>query len=135
MAKSVAVSKSEISTRKAFLWAVLLMAGLLLILFRKGLPHGMAIFSNDGPLGIIKGGTERLPEGLLKGVWLHLNWLGSHGISASPTISTVLATILGPFWFSKLYPAIALWLLGIATWTLFRKLGFNVMTCTLTGFA
>src|SRR6185369_7521175 len=109
MAKSVAASNSGISARKAFIWAVLLMAALLVALFWKGLLPGMIVFSNDGPLGIIKEGTERLPEGL-KAVWLQKNWVGSHGISASPTLSMffawLCALLKGPdaaVLFSKFY--------------------------------
>ena len=120
--------------RGGFWFAALLMAFILVMLFHKAFTADHTVFSNDGPLGLISAESSTLPEGYF-GVWSDLHWLGSRGIGASPTISSVLAWITGPLVFSKVYPAVALFVLGLTTWLLFRNLGFSHLTCIIGGLA
>ena len=134
MAGKTKTAEAPAVNRGGFWFAALLMAFVLVMLFNKAFTAGHTVFSNDGPLGLISAESSSLPEGYF-GVWSDLNWLGSRGIGATPTISSVLAWITGPLMFSKVYPIVSLLVLGLATWLLFRQLGFSHLTCILGGLA
>lgn len=122
------------TTRPRFGLALLLLLLVLLLLFHKSLAPGMTVFSNDGPLGAISANSGALPQGFT-GVWLDLNWLGGRGITAPPTLSTMLAWICGPVLFSKIYPGFALLVLGLSSWFFFRQLKLSPLACLLGALA
>src|SRR6266567_2906542 len=79
------------------------------------------LFSNDGPLGVIKSDGLKLPTGFF-GMWLDLYWLGMNGSSASLSITYLLFWLLSPVGYAKFYDPISLFLLGLFAWTFFRTL-------------
>ncbi len=115
---------------KAALWAgALVLALMLAALFHRSFAPGQVLFSNDGPLGVISVEAGDLPGALL-GYWHDINWIGEERPPALPTVSQFLGWVLGDeVLFSKFYAPIALLLLGLAGWILFRSLGFGSWAC------
>src|ERR1019366_9358975 len=108
-------SKPALAVRRAGLSQFGLVALCLLVvlgfLFREGLIPGRTVFSNDGPLGVLKSKCTSLPSGFF-GYWQDLNWLGAAGPSASLTVSNMLALVSRPLIFSKIFAPFALLFLG-----------------------
>jgi hypothetical protein len=117
-------------------WKLLgiLLGGVLLVLFVKSFKSGEVLFANDGPLGALTAEGNRLP-GRFTGTWRGLAWLGGAAPVAAPTFSMLLATILPPVVYLKVYAPITLLCVGFSAWFLFRQLRFNPMVCVLGGLA
>jgi len=81
----------------------------------------VTLFSNDGPLGVIKSEALRMP-GAFAGMWMDLHWLGMNGSAASVGITYLLVWLLSPVGYAKFYEPISLFLLGVCAWTFFRTL-------------
>jgi Bacterial membrane protein YfhO len=121
--------------RRHYFWIVSICLVVILgILFHKSFEPNMVVHSNDGPLGSIMSKSSSLP-GTYSGYWQDLNWIGGAQPSAMPSISVTLNLLLKPFWFAKLYPMIALLILGLSAWFFFRQLKFAPIACILGGLA
>ncbi len=106
----------------------------MLLLFCRGWLPGMLIFANDAPLGFQQ--TAYLnPNDSYNGTWMDTNWLGLNAGARLPNISTLLAWMVGPVFYSKLHAPISLVIVGLGAWFLFRQLGFSKMTAVLGGLA
>ena len=99
---------------------VLLLVAVLGLLLAEGFLPGGTLFSNDGPLGRMISECHRLPARFW-GCWHDLNSIGYREGAAVPSLSYGLELVLGPLWFSKLYALLALLLLGVSAWCLFRQ--------------
>jgi hypothetical protein len=117
-------------------WKLLgiLLGGALLVLFFQSLESHEVLFANDGPLGALTAESNRLP-GRFTGTWRGLAWLGGAAPVAAPTISMLLATILSPVIFLKVYAPFSLLCVGFSAWLFFRQLRFNPTVCVLGGLA
>jgi hypothetical protein len=104
------------------------------VLFRDGLRPGRTVFSNDGPLGAISERCAELPSYFF-GYWHDLNWLGSTGPNAAPSVSATLGWLGGPLVYSKIYAPFALLLLGLSAWLCFRQWRLSPLSCILGGIA
>src|SRR5438105_11648137 len=100
----------------------LLLFILVSALFARSYLPGYILFTNDDPLGTLVSESHRLPQEFTGG-WQDLNSIGYREGGACPTITHVLAMVLGPVIFSKSYAPIAVFLLGLGAWFFFRKLG------------
>jgi hypothetical protein len=120
--------RAGLSTSSQFVLAALFLIAILLVLFWKGMRPGYVVFSNDGPLAIISAACSQLPAGFT-GNWQDLSWLGGAEPSASPDVSALLATAVGPLIFAKIYPAFALLFLGLSAWLCFRQWKFSSTAC------
>lgn len=123
-------SSSAGSGGKKLLICSAVLALLLVTLFYKALLPGYVVFSNDGPLGGMIAAQNRLP-GILTGLWVDQNWLGSPSPSPAPDITTALRLVTSPLICSKIYPAFALFVLGLCAWICFRLHGFSPLICLL----
>lgn len=121
-------------SNRPLLWAVIIFGALLAFIFRNSFVPELTLFSNDGPLGAISADSGKLPTGFF-GVWNDLNWVGTRGIGAAPNISSVLAWAAKPVLFSKVYPPVALFLVGLCAWFLFRQMQLAPAVCILGGLA
>ena len=92
------------------------------------------LFDNDNPLGAQKAEMNREPN-IMTGMWGNLNWVGGHGVSDSPRISSLTSSVLGPELFVKYYPFLTMMFLGFSAWLLFRTLDLSPMVCLFGGFA
>jgi hypothetical protein len=116
-------------------WLLLaLLGGALLILFGKSLAPHQILFDNDFPLGARTAECNHLPE-RFAGTWRDLSWLGGEGAAAPPDITMLLATLLSPVAYLKMYAPFTLLFLGFSAWLFFRQLNFNPMVCVLGGVA
>jgi hypothetical protein len=114
--------------------AGLILFAVLAFLFAPSFRPEQVLFSNDGPLGLNAARANALP-GAFSGTWQDLNWLGSWGGSALPTMTYALLWWLKPVGFAKFYAPAALWLLGMSAWLMFRRLGFRPFVCHLGALA
>ena len=96
--------------------------------------RGRTVFSNDGPLGAISAQCAELPS-FFFGYWHDLNWLGSAGPNAAPSVSATLGWPGGPLVYSKIYAPFALLVLGLGAWLCFRQWKLSPMACILGGIA
>jgi hypothetical protein len=131
--KSAKTASTVKSSSLAFPFPLLL-AVVLLVLFCKSFLPDYVHFSNDGPLGAINSRDGRIPAGFL-GTWIDLNDIGTSGGTATPEVSTFTSWILGPVGYSKFYPVIALFILGLGAWTFFRQLKLSPLAATLGALA
>ncbi len=115
-------------------WFAALLAAILALLFWQSFLPGVVHFSNDGPLGMQNARFAELPAGLT-GMWFDLNSIGFAAGAFSLSISMALKWILGPVLLSKFLAPIALFILGMGAWSLFRELKFNPTVCALGGIA
>lgn len=113
---------------------LLLLLVVLGLLLGVGCLPGRTLFSNDGPLGRLISECHRLPSRFL-GCWHDLNSIGYREGSAVPSVSYAIELCLGPLWFSKLYALLALLLLGVSAWCLFRQWRLAPAACLLGGLA
>jgi hypothetical protein len=117
-------------------WLLLLaLLGITLgVLFSQSFELHEILFDNDMPLGALKAEQARLPD-RFTGCWHDLAWLGGAGPTATPTLTTLLATMMPRELFLKIYAPLTLLFVGFAAWTFFRSLRFNPMVCVLGGVA
>jgi hypothetical protein len=116
-------------------WLLLgLLGAVLLFLFAKSLDPNQVLFANDLPLGSRKAEYNALP-GRFTGTWDDLFWMGREAPAASPSITMLLATLVSPVAFMKIYAPFTLLFLGFSAWLFFRQLNFNPMVCVLGGIA
>lgn len=111
-----------------------LLAGVLLLFFWPGFQAGVVHFSNDGPLGTQMGHWLKLPDGIW-GMWGDLNDIGSNAGTYWLDVSTLVHWVLGPVGFAKFFQAIALLILGLGAWSLFRALKLSPLAAILGGLA
>jgi hypothetical protein len=113
---------------------VVLLAVILAVLFAKSFLPGFVHFSNDGPLGPQNAEWVRLPAGFT-GSWADLNDIGTSVGSLSVSLTSLIRWILGPVAFSKLFPPLALFILGLGAWTFFRQLQLSPLAAVLGALA
>ncbi len=114
--------------------AVGFIAVVLGVLFWRSFLPEYVFFSNDGPLGVQNAAWLQMPSGIT-GMWDDLNYLGGSGGAYTPSITALLHVVLSPIYFAKFYPAAALFVLGLGTWTLFRQLKLSPMAAILGALA
>ncbi len=107
-----------------FLLAALVLSLILGFLFSESFRPNHVVFSNDGPLGVVKSASMEMPAGW-SGMWSDLHWIGSNSGVAPASLTYVLLWILGPEGFAKFYPALALLFLGLSAWVFFRSIGLR----------
>jgi hypothetical protein len=121
--------------QSSYHWLLLgLLGGTLLVLFLKSLSPNQILFANDFPLGALKAECNQLP-GRFAGTWRDLTWLGGEAAAASPDITMLVATMVSPVAYLKLYAPFTLLFLGFSAWLFFRQLNFNPVVCVLGGVA
>lgn len=106
----------------------------LIFFFYRSFAPGMAVFSNDAPLGALRPLVEYLFPNFL-GAWQDLNWLGGAAGATSPSITQLYLVIGGAVGCAKFYAPFALFILGLCAWFCFRRMGFGPAACVLGGLA
>jgi hypothetical protein len=134
MSSSVKIQPTAQAGLRDFLIYAVCLVILLGVLFPDCFKPGIALFSNDGPLGPISADNASFP-GLFSGYWADLNWLGGAQPSATPNITAALLFLGGPVGYSKFFVPLAVFVLGLAAWLFFRQSGFGPMVCLLGGLA
>ncbi|HEX3856351.1 MAG TPA: YfhO family protein [Verrucomicrobiae bacterium] len=107
-----------------------LLALLLGLFFYQSFIPQEVVFSNDGPLGVLVEDQNQLPQ-TFTGFWADLNSIGSGGGMASPAISSLLRTVIGPLGYAKFFAPLALFILGLGALTFFRALKFSMLAMAL----
>lgn len=133
------MSKPNVSSGSSFRlpgWALmwLLLLGTVGLLFLRSLGPDFVVFSNDGPLGVNSAASASLP-GLFSGGWQDLNSLGTSLGSASPSLTLLYLTAVGPLVFAKTFAPATILLLGLCAWFCFRQLRLAPVACVLGGLA
>ncbi|MCX8092434.1 MAG: hypothetical protein N3I86_16135, partial [Verrucomicrobiae bacterium] len=108
--------------------------GLLLLLFHRSVHPDYVHFSNDGPLGALNLKAVEAPSAF-KGVWFDSNGIGFNGGAFAPALTQTLAWLLGPLYFAKFFPALAILFVGLCAWVFFRQLQLSTTACFLGGLA
>src|SRR5580704_12398634 len=112
---------------------IVLGAALALICHEAFLPHRI-MWANDSPLGQIKSVSARLPD-TFTGHWGTDYWIGAEIPGSSPTLATLLATVISPELYMRIFTPLTMVLLGFSAWLLFRQLRFAPAVCVLGGLA
>lgn len=117
-------------------WLLLAAAlGIVLgVLFYQSFEPHQVLFDNDTPFGFLKSEANSLPS-RFEGTWRDLTWLGGGSPAASPTLSTLLATVLPWELFLKFYAPFSLFFVGFSLWIFLRAMQFNFLVCTLAALA
>jgi hypothetical protein len=111
----------------------ILFAALSLLCWQAYQPHTL-MWANDTQFGAMNAASSRLPD-VYKGEWLDFWWIGMDIPAASPSISMMLATVVSPALYLKIFTPFSMLLLGFCAWVLFRQLKFAPMVCVLGGLA
>jgi hypothetical protein len=106
----------------------------LLIFFHRSFESGMALASNDGPLGAQNATWAQVPEGFT-GFWQDLNWVGGAAGAALPSVTYGMLCVLKPIGYAKFYEPLCLLLLGLCAWGFFRAARFHPVVCVLGALA
>lgn len=99
---------------RSFVILLVLLVVVLGFLFRDSFNPNLALFANDGPLGLVASRVNAMPEGWTK-MWSDLNWLGFDGGNRPPTWTSLSYWMLGALGFINFAPAISSLLLGLAS--------------------
>jgi hypothetical protein len=135
MAMRAVLTPSGPPKRLANHWLLLgLLGGGLLFLFFNSLDPHQLLFDNDHPLGARMADCYRMP-GRFMGTWSDLSWLGGEAPAASPSITMLLASVVSPVIFLKIYTPFTLLFLGFSAWLFFRQLKLSPLVCVLGGVA
>lgn len=105
-----------------FILAALILALILGYLFSGSFKPGQVVFSNDGPLGVVKSEALKMPDAS-GGYWVDLHWIGTNGGFSPACFTYGLLWLLGPVGFAKFYPAFACLILGLSAWIFLRAIG------------
>jgi hypothetical protein len=121
---------------KNFGLALLVVAAVIAILFRKSFVPGVTLFANDGPLGMVMSAHGDFTSGWT-GAWNDLNWLGMPFLRVMPTLSTLLWYLFGesPVLNSKFSVPVSFVFVGMAMWACLRQFGVRHSVCVLAGIA
>lgn len=120
--------------RSALVGLLLALAVTLGFLFRDSFRADLAMFANDGPLGLVHAAYTRFP-GAWFAVWADLNWFGLNGGNTPFDLTSILVWLLGPLKFINFYPGLASATLGLSAWIFFRQLRFQPAVCAIGGLA
>ncbi len=110
------------------------LVAMLGFLFKDSFKSDEVLFANDGPLGVLKSNSFKLPD-VFTGFWIDLNWLGMNGSSGPISITYLVLWLLGPIAFAKFYAPITLLLLGLSAWTFFRTIKLPPAMCIVAALA
>ena len=114
--------------------AVGTLVAVLIVLFWRSFLPDYVFFSNDGPLGVQNSAWIRMPAGLT-GMWTDLNFLGTSAGAYTPSITGIIHILLSPVYVAKFYPVLALFVMGLGAWTLFRELKLSPLAALLGALA
>jgi len=126
------LSTSTAPKRGHLLLLFLLLGGSLAVLCHQGFLPYEVFFANDSALGALKASSERLPY-TFTGCWTDFWWIGGAPPSPSPTFSTILATVLSPEHYLKVYVPLTALFFGCCVWFFFRQLRFSALASVITG--
>jgi len=126
-------SEGEIRGGGAVLLLAVLFAALSILCYQAYQPH-MTMWANDAHLGALKTSSASLPADFT-GAWVDQWWIGSEVPAPSPSVTLILATLISPEMYLKIYTPFTMLLLGFCAWVLFRQLKFAPMVCVLGGLA
>ena len=115
-------------------YAALLFAAVLALLFWRSFLPGFVHFSNDGPLGQQMTAWARWPQSFL-GSWGDMNDIGANTGSHPPTVSVLIGWLMGPVGYAKFLAPSALFILGLGAWSFFRQLKLAPLAATLGALA
>jgi hypothetical protein len=116
---------------------LLVLALVLGWLFRESFRPEMALFANDGPLGLAAADMYQdplNPRSLLQ-IWADLNWVGMYGGSNPLPFTTGLFALLDARNYVSWAPALACLFLGFCVWLFFRAIGLPVAVAGLGAMA
>jgi hypothetical protein len=124
------------SKRWAGPWLLLLvlLGGALAVLCHDAFKPYDVMWANDSALGALDASSARLPD-TFTGHWVDGNWVGFKDPSSSPTIATLLATVLSPEMYLKIFTPLTMLLLGFSAFVMFRQWKFSPMVCVVGGLA
>ena len=114
--------------------SVLILAVVLIFLFRRSFLPDYVHFSNDGPLGQQNTGSAHLPEAFF-GTWQDNNDIGNGGGAWSLGLAALFRWAVGPLGYAKFLAPFALFILGLGAWSLFRQLKLTPLAATLATLA
>ncbi len=122
------------SARSGFILFLICLLGILCFLFSRSFQGGMAHFSNDGPLSVVRAACLAVPAAF-SGQWVDMNWVGTSGGSAPLNINSAVALLLGPIGYAKFMAPLAIALLGLCAWVFFRQLKLPALLCIVAALA
>jgi hypothetical protein len=110
------------------------LAGVLAVLFHNSFVPGKALFANDGPLGATLSRPYAMPDAFF-GIWSDYHWLGFYGGHYFPNFTGVIQWLGGGMGRVNFSVPIAIMILGLCSWTFFRRLGCNAAVSILASLA
>ncbi|MBU6399776.1 MAG: hypothetical protein KGS61_05610 [Verrucomicrobia bacterium] len=131
---SVSGSTPRSNRHLSVLVPLALLTAVLVVIFNASFRPDRVLFSNDGPLGALTA-YSHVATTFFTGAWHDLNWLGNEEPSVLPNITFAFYFLLGPLGYAKFFVPIALLILGLSAWLLFRQLGFRPWICVLGALA
>lgn len=134
MASNSSSSPETRPARRDFVLALLVLLVTLGALFHQSFEADQVLFANDGPLGALVAYAD-VATSFFTGSWHTLNWIGIKQPSALPNLTYSTYLLWGPLIHAKFFTPLALLLLGLGVWTLFRQLRFNSTICILGALA
>jgi hypothetical protein len=129
--QTVAPPKSR--DRSLLVLLAVLFGALSVVCYQAYLPHDI-MWANDTQLGPLKSSSAKALDSYT-GHWMDHWWIGIGIPNNSPSFSNMLATVVSPETFLKIFTPLTMLLLGFSAWLLFRQLKFAPMVCVLGGVA
>jgi len=117
---------------RPILTAVLVVTACCCFLFRHSFDPALALFANDGPLGLMMSDVYTKTN-VFDRVWNNLNFFGSDAGAFMPSVTSVVFWVLGPLKNNQWYPAISLVFLAMSVAALCRQLGLRPVACVVAG--
>jgi hypothetical protein len=113
---------------------LVLLGGALAVLCHDAFRPYDVMWANDSALGALDASSARLPD-TFTGHWVDGNWIGFKDPSSSPTVATLLATVISPEMYLKIFAPLTMLLLGFSAFVMFRQWKFSPMVCVVGGLA
>jgi len=113
---------------------VVLLGLALSLLCNQAYQSHWVMWANDSQLGALKSSSAKMPDTFF-GNWLHHWWIGMAMPANSPSLSLLLATVVSPEMFLKIFTPLTMLWLGFCAWVLFRQLKFSPIVSVLGGLA
>jgi hypothetical protein len=117
-----------------WLLLLLLLGGTLAVVCHEGFRPYEVLWANDTALGAMSASAARLP-GTFTGFWGDFWWIGGATPSSSPSLSTLLAAVVSPAIYLKVYAPLTMLFFGFCTWFFFRQLRFSALASVIAGLA
>ena len=119
---------------RSLLLLVACLATVLVVLFHESFMPGQALFSNDGPLGIILSRPLEMPAAFVS-IWNDTHWIGAYNGNLTPNFSGLIHWVFQGVGRVNFFAPMSALILGLCAWVYFRSIHCSSRVSILAALA